>query len=188
MQDKPVFSAVDPDESFASSTKKYVPAPVNKLFKFHVSELEKTVQVNNYKTDMNGNPNPDFGKAQPVLIFKAKLDSSTDADPEKDAKGQLYSSWITGFYDKDGKERYTFGPKSKFGKIAEALTGSVEEFQALKASQIIGLPFQCALSAGTKDPNKQNLNIDKILGPADDQKRVESAEEVDAILAEAGLA
>jgi len=185
MQDKQTFSKIEDDFSFLSSSKVYVPAPNNKLLKFHVSELERTEQINNFKNNPDGTENPDYGKPQPVAILKGMLDTHTDEDPEKDAYGQVYSTWITGYYDDKGNARFRFGDRSKFGKVAEALAGSVEAFQQLKAGEIVGLPFQCALSAGKKDAAKQNLNIDKIMPPADDQVRVETP--LDAELAAAGI-
>lgn len=183
------FSPVDADEMFASASKAYVPAPVNKMLKFHVVEIEKTEQLGKYEKNPDGSANPNYGKPQPVRIFKAMLDESA-------AKGQVYSRWITGYYDKDDKSKpvFSFGPKSVFGPIAEALAGSVDNFLKLKAGDLIGLPFQCALEANKKDPEKQLLNTSKIMPPSEDQVRVDVPiadsvlnEAEEAALAAAGL-
>jgi hypothetical protein len=173
--DNQVFKQVDPGFKFeaAAANKEYVPAPVNKLLKFNVSELETTEQINNFKTTPTGEDNPDFGKPQPVLIFKGKL-----AGNGIEADGQVYSTWITGYY-KDGEAKYSFGDRSKFGKIAEALSGTVAEFHKLSAGEIIGLPFQCALQPGKKDPNKQLLNVDKIMPADESQSKLTSTEKTD---------
>lgn len=168
-----VFSKVSPDFKFesASASKEYVPAPVNKLLKFHVAELGTTEQINNFKTTPDGKDNPDYGKPQPVLIFKGELD-------ETEAAGQRYSTWVTGYY-KDGVAKYAFGDRSKLGKIAEAF-GGVAEFQKLSAGELLGTPFQCALMPGKKDANKQLLNVDKIM-PADDSQTKVQVEVADVV-------
>jgi hypothetical protein len=169
-----VFTQLDNSFQFAGATKEYVPAPTNKLLKFHVSELETTEQINNFKTNPDGTENSDYGKPQPVLIFKAELD-------EGDAKGQVYSRWITGYY-KDGKPQYSLGDKSNLGKIAGGLVGSVAEFTKLSAGDLLGMPFQCALQPGKKDPLRLTLNIDKIMPPSDDQHKVNVQSSKDVVL------
>ncbi len=172
MQETQEFKPVDPTETFASTGgKEYLPAPTKKLLKFHVGPFETTEQINNFKTTPSGEENPDFGKPQPILIFKGILD-------EGEAAGQVYSSWITGYY-KDGKAVYAMGDRSKLGKIAEAICESVEAFKATPAGQLEGLPFQCALKPGTKNPERLLLDIDKIMPPADDQVRVPTDEEIE---------
>lgn len=162
-----VFTPVDPDEMFSAPSKTYVHAPLNKLLKFHAVQPEKTTQINTYKTKPDGSPNPDYDKPQPMLIFKAMLDSDVPG------KGQIYNAWITGYYDQDGKECYSFGDRSKFGAIAAALAGSVASFHKLKTSDWVGMPFQASLQANKKDPEngRQLLNINKIMPPAEDQSR-----------------
>jgi hypothetical protein len=171
-----VFTQLESDFQFSSPTKEYVPAPTNKLLKFHVSELEKTEQINSFQKNPDGSENPDYGKPQPVLIFKAELDEGL-------AKGQVYSRWITGYY-KDGKPQYSLGEKSNLGKIAVGLVGSVAEFTKLTAGELIGMPFQCALQPGKKDPLRLTLNIEKIMPPADDQIKVNVQSSKDVVLSD----
>lgn len=165
---KQEFKPVDASVTFASAGKEYVAAPTKKLLKFNVAPFETTEQINQFKTTPDGKTNPDYGKPQPVLIFKAML-------AEGEGKGQTYSTWITGYYQNGDKSKpvYSMGDRSKLGKIAEALCGSVSEFQKLTAGEIVGLPFLCALAEGKKDPSRLVLNIDKIMPPADDQAREE---------------
>lgn len=166
------FKTVDPSTTFTSASKPYVAAPTKKLLKFHVGQLETTEQINNFKTTPDGKENPDYGKPQPVLIFKGVLD-------EGEAAGQSYSSWITGYY-KDGQPVYSMGDRSKLGKIDEALGGVFAG--GTPAGEIEGLPFQCALVPGKKNPEKLLLDIDKIMPAADDQVRVElSAKQIDEL-------
>lgn len=166
--DQSVITAVDPSTSFASAKKEYIAAPTKTLLKFNVAPFETTQQINKFKTTPDGKTNPDFGKPQPVLIFKGRL-------AEGEAAGQLYSTWITGYY-KDGDEsqpRYSMGERSKFGKVAEALVGSVDAFQKLTAGDIEGMPFQCSLKPSKNNPDRLVLDIDKIMPPTADQKRIE---------------
>lgn len=177
MDNKQEFRPVDPDTTFESSGgKAYVPAPTKKMLKFHVGPFEETEQINNFKTLPTGEPNPDFGKPQPVLIFKGVLDESV-------AAGQTYSTWITGYY-KDGKKVYAMGDRSKLGKIAEALCGSVEAFKATPAGQLVGQTFQCSLVPGKTNPDRLLLDIDKIM-PSDHEVAAMSGEEFDAAMASA---
>jgi hypothetical protein len=169
------FRTLDRGATFVSASKPYVTAPIKKLLKFHVGPFETTEQINKFKKTPSGDDNPDYGKPQPVLIFKGVLDSSVKSENGDDAKGQLYTSWITGYYKDDDptKPVYSMGERSKLGKIAEALAGSVEAFSKLTAGEIEGMPFQCSLAPGKKNPERLVLDIDKIMPPADDQVRVE---------------
>jgi hypothetical protein len=158
------FKPLDGDFVFEGTSKEYVLAPVKKLLKFHVVQPETTEQINNFKTNPDGTENADFGKPQPVLIFKAMLDSDVPG------KGQVYSRWITGYY-KDGKPVYSLGDRSTLGKIADAICGSVDEFKKTRAADLIGLPFQCALKPGSKNPDRLLLDTDKIMPAAEDQTK-----------------
>lgn len=162
------FKPLDNDFTFEQPATTYAASPVDELLEFHVVQPETTTQKNQFKTTPTGEPNPDYGKDQPVLIFKAMLDSDVTG------KGQIYSRWITGYY-KDGdtsKPVYSLGDRSTLGKIAKALAGSVDEFTRLKTSDLIGLPFQCTLKPGSKNPERLLLDTDKILKASKAQSRV----------------
>lgn len=158
---RPEITKLEDDFVFESATHDRVDAPLKKHLAFHVLPFEQTTQVCTFKTTPNGDANPDFGKEQPVLIFKAELDSDVAG------KGQWYSAWCTGYYKND-KAVYSMGPKSKLGKIADALLGDAGALQKMSATELVGLPFQCALKLNTKG-DRQVIDIDKIMPPSDEQ-------------------
>jgi hypothetical protein len=148
------ITTLENDFIFTSNTVERIPAPVNKMLKFHTLPFEKTTRINSFKTLPNGDPNPKFGQEEAVLIFKAMLD-------ETDAKGQWYSAWVS----------TAISDRSNLGKISEALFGTYDGIKGKAAAELVDLPFQCSLTTYTTKTGeeRQALNLDKIMPAADGQ-------------------
>jgi hypothetical protein len=164
MDEKPEVKDLDNSFSFSSGSSDYVPAPVNKPLKAHVDSVKVTSQIDNFKTRPDGTPNPTYGQPKDIFIFNFKLD-------ETDAKGQTYQAWVS----------TAVSDRSNLGKISEALLGSWSELIAkddkgqskYTVKDLIGLPLKVTLRPGKTNPDRLNIDVNKLFPPDEDQKRVE---------------
>lgn len=152
--DRPEITTLEEDFVFTSAERTRIDAEVGEPLMFHTLPFEKTTRTNTFKTLPNGDANPNFGKEEAVLIFKAELD-------EGDAKGQWYSAWIS----------TAISDKSNLGKISEALFGTYDGIKGKTASELVNLPFRCSLRGykSATGEDRQALDLKKILKPAKGQ-------------------
>lgn len=157
-QERPEVKELSDDFAFTGGGKTYLPVPTKKLLQFNIKDVKKTEQIDNFKTKPDGTENPNYGKPQEMFIYEFQLnDPST---PE--ANGQVYSKWVT----------TSVSDKSNLGKISDAVFGSPTAILEHKKGDFIGMPLQAALAPGKKDPAKLVIDIDKLMPPTDDQKRL----------------
>lgn len=176
MEDRPEVKDLDPNFSFSSTgSSDYIPAPVNKPLKAHVDSVKTTTQIDNFKTRPDGTANPSYGQEKQIFIFNFKLD-------ETEAKGQTYQAWVSS----------AVSDRSNLGKISEALLGSWGELIAKDAKgpkyaikDLEGLPVQITLRPGKTNPDRLNVDVNKLFPPTDEQVKtvkdvVPTSEEVEA--------
>lgn len=153
---KPTDVAPDFRFNISSGSDEYVPAPVDQPLKAHVRSIRETKQVDEFKTRPDGSPNPNYGKEKQILVFGFKLD-------ESDAKGQVYTAWVSN----------NVSERSNLGRISKALFGDHLKIATVAASEILGLPLRITLRPGKRNPDRLNVDVEKLFGPTEDQKRVE---------------
>lgn len=109
-------------------------APEGEMLKFHVTSVA------------NGtNKNYDTGIEEPCIVVDATLDSDVEG------KGNSYRMWLTN----------SLHELSIMGKLVKAIYG---ETRPVKASEIIGMPFQATLKknkAGTRQKFEAFFKPDK---------------------------
>lgn len=152
--ERPEITKLEDDFIFTSAERERIAAEVGEPLQFHTMPFEKTTRTNTFKTLPNGDANPNYGKEEPVLIFKAELD-------EGDAKGQWYSAWVS----------TSISERSQLGKISTALFGTFDGIKGKTAAELVNLPFRCSLKEyKTKTgETRQALDLDKIIKPAKGQ-------------------
>lgn len=180
---RPELQEIEPGYQFkASGGGDYVKLPEKKLLKAYVDSIKMTSQVDEFKTLPDGKPNPNYGKDKTVLVFGFKVD-----EPELEGNGQVYTRWVS----------EAVSERSNLGKISDALLGSwnaILEVEEVK--HLYGLPLQIVLIPGKKNPDRQTVDIDKLMPADPSQAKTEptkadvevSAEEFEALASGDGKA
>lgn len=168
---RPELQELEPGYQFkASGGGDYVKLPEKKLLKAHVDSIKMTTQVDEFKTLPDGKPNPHYGKDKTILIFGFKVD-----EPELEGNGQVYTKWVS----------ESVSDRSNLGKISDALLGRWDAIlQVEDPKHLYGLPLQIVLVPGKKDPNRQTVDVDKLM-PADESQAKVEPTKADAVVSEA---